>query len=87
MSKYSLLYYSTAATLSAGVIMLLIHSVQWPASAEIILGITLFLHSLILARTAKDLFLSAYQNGLISEWFLRLQHGYDMSESKSESEV
>lgn len=87
ISKPSLLYYCISAIISAGFISLLISGLNWPVAAEIIIAITLFTHSLILARSAKDLFLAAQEKGLITEWVLQLQHGYDISESNGESEI
>lgn len=87
ISKPSLLYYCISSIISAGIIFLLIQGFNWPVGAEIIIAITLFIHSLVLARSAKDIFLAAQEKGLLTEWFLQLQHGYDISESNSESEI
>jgi uncharacterized membrane protein YjjP (DUF1212 family) len=85
--KYSFFYYLTACLLTSGVILLILQGMKWPVSAEIIIGVALFLHGLLLARSVKDLFVKAQQNGLIEELFLQLQHGFEMSKSKSESDA
>lgn len=83
--KLSLLYYVAVGVLSGSVILLFLHLIQWPVIAESALGITLFIHSLVLARTAKDLTISAYEKGLISELFNQLKNGYEISETHTES--
>lgn len=85
-SKYIFLFYFTVSLISAGLILLLLNILQWPVSAEVIIGITLFVHSIILSRSAKDLFMTALEKGLVSDWVFHLQHGYDMSNSKSETD-
>lgn len=86
-SKYSLFYYVSVGIISIGLILLVLSTLQWPISSEVITGAALFAHSLILARSAKDLFLAAQQKGLISDLLFHIQHGYDMSKSNSESDV
>ena len=85
--KFSLLFYGAVATASIVLILLIFNGLDWPVSAEIILGTTLFVHSIALARSAKEMFIAAYNKGLIHELVYRLQHGYDISESKSETEA
>lgn len=86
-AKYSLLYYSIVAITAAVLLLLVFKGLAWPVTAEIILGITLVLHSLVLAKTAKEMFVSAYRKGLVHDLIFHLQHGYDISDSKSESEI
>lgn len=86
LSKLNLLYYSTTGILSGIVILLFIHVVQWPVIAEISLGLTLFIHSFILARTAKDLIIAAYDKGIISDLLEQMKNGYEISKSHHESE-
>lgn len=85
-SKFSLLYYFSVGLISIGLILSILRGLQWPLSSEIITGAALFIHSIILARAGKDLFLAAQQKGLISNWFFEFQHGYGMSKSNSESD-
>ncbi|WP_340103572.1 hypothetical protein [Rhodohalobacter sp. 8-1] len=85
--KYTLLYYFSVSIMSASIILLILRGLQWPLSSEIIIGTTLYIHSLILARTSKDLFITAHQKGLISEWLFQMQHGYDMSKSNGDSDA
>ncbi|MFO7847676.1 MAG: hypothetical protein R6V27_14010 [Balneolaceae bacterium] len=85
--RYSLLYYGAVAAASLMLILLIFNGLNWPVSAEIILGSTLLIHSMALAKTAKQMFLAAYKKGLIHEFVYRLQHGYDISESKSDSDA
>lgn len=73
--------------MSTGIIALLISLLEWPVIAEIVTASALFIHSLLLARNAKDLFLTASQKGLVTEWLLRLQHSFEMKSHNSESEV
>lgn len=86
-TKFSLFYYISVSILALGLILLILRGLEWPLSSEIITGTALFIHSLILARSGKDLFLAAYQKGLISDWLFELQHGYDISKSNSESDA
>jgi|AntRauTorcE11897_2_1112592.scaffolds.fasta_scaffold88927_1 uncharacterized membrane protein YjjP (DUF1212 family) len=86
-SKYTLLYYLTASLMFAGIILLILKGITWPVGSEIIIGIVLYIHSLILTRSTKDLFLNAKENGLIADLFLQLQHGYDINKTKSESDA
>jgi|AntRauTorcE11898_2_1112593.scaffolds.fasta_scaffold22190_1 uncharacterized membrane protein YjjP (DUF1212 family) len=86
-SKYTLLYYFTASLISAGIILLILQGITWPVGSEIIISIVLYIHSLLLTRSAKDLFINARQKGLISELFLQFQHGYDISNSNRESDA
>lgn len=86
-SKYSLLYYLLVSITSVGFILLILRGLQWPLGSEIITGSALFIHSLLLARSGKDLFTAAQQKGLISDWLFQLQHGYDMSKSNSDSDA
>lgn len=85
-SKLSFLYYASTAVVSASIILLLFHIIQWPVLAEAIFGTTLFFHSLFLARTVKDLTLAAHRKGILSDLYYQLKNGYEMSESKPESE-
>ena len=85
-SKYLLLYYTMMSLISAGLILLLVNVLQWPVSSEIIIGVTLFIHSIILSRSAKDLFVVAHEKGLLSEWLFNLKHGYDISNGKGETD-
>jgi hypothetical protein len=73
--------------MSVGMIALLINALQWPLISEMIIASALYLHIIIFARTAKDLFFSAYQKGLVSDWLFQLQHSYDMRNHNGESEA
>jgi cell division protein FtsW (lipid II flippase) len=81
--KHILLFYSMVGFFSAILILLLVHGINWPIISEAIIGIALFVHSLILARSGKDLFMKAYEKGLVSEWLFHLQHEYDISNSSN----
>lgn len=81
--KHILLFYSTVGFLSAVLVLLLLHGLNWPVVSEAIIGVTLFVHSIILARSGKDLFMKAYDKGLVSEWLFHLQHEYDISNSSN----
>ena len=86
ISKYLLLYYTIMSLTSAGLILLVVNTLHWPVLSEIIIGITLFVHSIILSISVKNLFMAAYEKGLVSEWIFNLQHGYDISNGKSEAD-
>src|SRR6056297_1832056 len=73
-SKYTLLYYTTVSLVSAGLIFVLLYILQWPLASELITGTALFVHSIILARSAKDLFAAAHEKGLVSQWLFHLQN-------------
>lgn len=85
-SKLSFFYYTSTAVVSGSIILLFLHLIQWPVLAEVILGTTLFIHGLILARTIKDLAITAHQKGILSDLYYQIKHGYEMSESNPESE-
>jgi len=85
-SKYTLLFYATVSLASAGLIFVVLHILQWPLVSELITGTALFVHSIILARSAKDLFSAAHEKGLVTQWLFHLQNGYDVSNSNSEIE-
>lgn len=69
ISKYSLLYYLTAAATSLVLIIALLSLLNWPVLADVAFGSALFLHALILSKSAKDLFLNALDKGLVQEFF------------------
>lgn len=81
-TKYKLLYYGTVSVLSASMILLLLSWLSWPATAAIAFGITLFIHSLILSRSAKDLFLAALEKGIIEEFIYTAKSGAELPERK-----
>ena len=85
-SKYTLIFYATVSLASAGLIFVVLHILQWPLVSELITGTALFVHSIILARSAKDLFSAAHEKGLVTQWLFHLQNGYDVSNSNSEIE-
>lgn len=87
ISKFALLFYCSTGVISAGAILLLLYALQFPALSEAIIGIALFIHSFILARSAKDLFMSAYEKGLVSEWVFQLQQSYEVSSNNRERDV
>jgi len=69
VSKFSLLYYLTAAATSLILIIALLSLLNWPVVAEVAFGSALFLHALIISKSAKSLFLSALDKGLVQEFF------------------
>jgi len=73
VSKYSMLYYLSTAATSLIVIIALLSLLNWPILAEVAFGSALFLHSLILSKTAKDLFINALDKGLVHELFYSLR--------------
>jgi|GEM_PF-1217574 len=87
LTKHISIYYITMGTLSIALIALLMSLLNWPVVAEIALGTALFIHALVLSKTAKDLFISAHEKGLVSEFYYRLKNGYEISESNSETEI
>lgn len=79
-SKYKLLYYIASAVTALPVIIAILSILSWPLIAEISLGVALFLHSLILAKSAKEIFRYARENGLLQEWAYSLTQGVEVSE-------
>lgn len=69
VSRFSLLYYLTAAATSLVLIIALLSLLNWPVVAEVTFGTALFLHALIISKTVKDLFLAALDKGLVQELF------------------
>ena len=80
--KYKLLYYGTVSAVSAAMILLLLSWLSWPATAAIAFGAALFIHALILSRSAKDLFLAALEKGLIHELIYTAKSGTELPERK-----
>ena len=80
--KYKLFYYGTASAVSATMILLLLSWLSWPATAATAFGVTLFIHALILSRSAKDLFLAALEKGLIHELIYTAKSSAELPESK-----
>lgn len=85
ISKYNLIYYITIAATSLVLIVALLSLLNWPVVAQIALGTALFLHSLILSRTAKDLFLGALEKGLVHELLYTLRSASEISKQNREA--
>ncbi|CAN5184009.1 hypothetical protein BH23BAC3_BH23BAC3_08160 [soil metagenome] len=84
-SKYTLLYYITTAATTLVLIVALLSLLKWPVVAELALGTALFIHSLILSRTAKDLFLGALEKGLVHEMLYSIRAGAEVTKQNREA--
>ena len=78
--KYRLLYYIAAAITALPVIIAILSILNWPVIAETSLGVALFLHSLILAKYAKNALRYATENELLQEWAYSLTQEVEVSE-------
>ncbi len=78
--KYRLLYYIATAITALPVIIAILSILNWPVIAETALGVALFLHSLILAKYAKNALRHATESGLLQEWAYSLSQEVEVSE-------
>ncbi|REL24752.1 hypothetical protein DYD21_16425 [Rhodohalobacter sp. SW132] len=84
-NRYKIHYYGTVSVVSLVLITLLISLLNWPLPAGLALGSALFLHSLILSRSLKDLFLGALEKGMIDDLLYSLKADTEISERNSNS--
>lgn len=80
--KYRLLYYIASAVTALPVIIAILSILNWPVVAEIALGVALFIHSLVLARSAKKIIRYVSDSGLLEERMYPYAQGYNISEEK-----
>jgi len=84
INKYKLLYYVAAAVTALPVIIAILSILNWPLLAEVSLGAALLLHSLALAKTAKEAYRYIRDNGLLHEWIYSIERGVEMTDQRRE---
>ncbi len=85
-SKITFIYFSLTSVMSGGLILLLLNILNWPVIASVAFGSALYIHSIFLSRQLKDLFLKAYEKGLVGDLIFYLKGNFELPDNKSESE-
>jgi len=65
--KSTFIYYATVSSISMICIVLMLSLINWPLAASAVLGIALFIHSLMLSRSIRETYLNAKNKGLADE--------------------
>jgi ABC-type transport system involved in cytochrome bd biosynthesis fused ATPase/permease subunit len=81
------IYYTTASSISMICIVLMLSFINWPFAASAVLGVTLFIHALMLSRSIRETYLKAKKRGLTDESAEYLRNYFSAVADKRKSEA
>ena len=85
--KSTFIYYATASSISTICIVLMLSLINWPLVASAVLGVTLFIHSIMLSRSIREIYQNAKRKGLAEESAEFIRNYFNPVADKRKSEA
>ena len=86
-AKSAVIYYSAAFLSGLVLVSFLIHVFQWPVTASLVFGVSLFIQYMYLSRKVFQSWLKIRKIGFSTEIFFDKDPGYSSLSSKIESDI
>lgn len=86
-AKSGIIYYGSVSLISAVSIYWIMSWLNWPVAASVSLGVVLFVHTLFLSKSVKELFEQAKEAGFTEQPAQYLRSYYNVTSDNRKSEI